>query len=85
MVSPILSWRVARRWAYLEMHIAICYLVAASASSPLAEKKICVVFSRGACPPMDGTAHQPSRPQMWRLDARGPAKYPSLRHPRTIR
>jgi len=24
----------------------------------------CVIFSRGTCPPMGGTAHQPSRPPM---------------------
>eukprot|EP00962_Isochrysis_galbana_P054290 scaffold25803_cov129-Isochrysis_galbana.AAC.3 len=44
--------------------------------------------SRGACPPIGGTAHQPTlTARRWRLDARmpGPAKHPSLRHPRTIR
>eukprot|EP00962_Isochrysis_galbana_P034762 scaffold11824_cov125-Isochrysis_galbana.AAC.5 len=33
-------------------------------STEESSKNPCVVFSRGACPPMGGTAHQPSRPPM---------------------
>eukprot|EP00962_Isochrysis_galbana_P035843 scaffold12300_cov132-Isochrysis_galbana.AAC.16 len=48
---------------------------------PSPSEKPCVVFSRGACPPMGGTAHQPSRPPM-AASMPCPAKHPCYCGPR---